>query len=198
MGDKQDTAVDMVVVDLEELPRKWGWMLALGILMIVAGVIGLYLSVAVTLMTVLLYGGMIMAGGILSLVHAFRVKEEKWQGRLFHVLLALLYIVTGVIIFINPIAASAVLTLILGALFLTIGGVRIVNGFKCRKNGSKWLLPVITGLIDIVFAVIIAASWPISGLWVIGLFVSIEMIMHGWILTFTALAVRQLAKVTEK
>ncbi len=190
---QQETTAGIVVVNMDEFPRKWGWMLALGLLMILAGAVGLYLAVAVTLMTVLLYGGMIMAGGFLSLAHSFQAKEEKWQGRLMQVLLALLYIGAGVIIFINPTAASAALTLVLGAMFLTIGVVRLANGFKCRSNGWKWLLPVVTGLVDVLFAVIIAVSWPISGLWVIGLFVSIELMMYGWSLTFTALAVRKLA-----
>ncbi len=189
---QQETSSEMLIIELEELPRKWGWMLALGVLMVVAGFFGLYIAVAVTLATVLLYGGMLMAGGILSLVHSFRVKEEKWYGRIPGILLALLYIGTSIIIFLNPVAASAALTLVLAALFMGIGALRIGHGFRCRKRGWKWLLPVLVGLADCVFALVIAFSWPVSGLWVIGLFVSVELIMNGWIVTLTALAVRKM------
>ena len=189
-----EVRTEMVVVNLEELPRKWGWLLALGILMLVAGCIGLYMTVAVTLVTVLVYGGLIMAGGILSLLHSFRAREEKWQGRLSHILLSLLYLLAGIFILINPVAASVALTLLLAALFMAMGILRIVHGLRCRKRGWKWISPVVVGLIDVIFALIIASSWPISGLWVIGLFVSIEMLMNGWILTFTALAARRLAR----
>ncbi|WP_457574583.1 HdeD family acid-resistance protein [Desulfolithobacter sp.] len=192
--DSQKIQAQVVVVDLEELPRKWGWLLALGLLMLAAGTIGLYMTVAVTLVTVLFYGGLIMAGGILLLLHSIRAKEEKWHGRLGHVLLALLYLLAGVFIMINPVAASAALTLLLAALFMAMGILRITYGFRCRSKGWKWLAPMIAGLIDMVFALVIAFSWPISGLWVIGLFVSIEMLMNGWILTFTALAARKLAR----
>jgi uncharacterized membrane protein HdeD (DUF308 family) len=192
----QQVSAEAGIVELEELPRKWKLMLALGILMVVAGTMGLYVAVAVTLVTVLLYGGMLVAGGILSLVHFFKVKEKKWHGRMTDLLLALLYTGLGVVIFINPVAASAALTLVLGAFFMFIGVLRIRHGVRCRKQGWKWLLPVAVGLVDCVFALIIALSWPVSGLWVIGLFVSFELIMNGWILTLTALAVRKLGRMT--
>ncbi|HEB50103.1 MAG TPA: HdeD family acid-resistance protein [Desulfobulbus sp.] len=192
--DNTEIRANVMVVDLEELPRRWGWLLALGILMLVAGCIGLYMTVAVTLVTVLFYGGLIMAGGILTLLQSLRVREEKWHGRLGHVLLALLYLLTGTLILVNPVAASAALTLLLAALFMAMGVLRMTYGFRCRKKGWKWISPVVVGLIDIIFALVIAFSWPVSGLWVIGLFVSIEMLMNGWILTFTAIAARRLAR----
>lgn len=193
-GNSAEVRAGMVMVNLEELPRKWGWLLALGILMLVAGSIGLYMTVAVTLVTVLFYGGLIMAGGILSLLHSIRAREEKWQGRLSHVLLSLLYLLAGIFILVNPVAASVALTLLLAALFMAMGILRIVHGFQYRKRGWKWVSPVVVGLVDVIFALVIAFSWPVSGLWVIGLFVSIEMLMNGWILTFTALAARRLAR----
>jgi len=192
---KQQTSAEIVIVALEELPRKWKLMMALGILMVAAGVMGLYVAAVVTLVTVLLYGGMLMAGGVLSLVHSFRTKEKKWHGRMTNILVALLYIALSIIIFINPVAASAALTLLLGGLFMFIGVLWIVYGIRCRKNGWKWLLPMLTGLMDCILALAIVLSWPVSGLWVIGLIVSIELIMHGWILILTALAARKLEKI---
>ncbi len=192
---EQQTSAEVVIVELEELPRKWKLMMALGILMVIAGVMGLYVAVVVTLVTVLFYGGMLMAGGVLSLVHSFQVKEKKWHGRMTNILVALLYIGLSIVIFINPVAASAALTLVLGGLFLFIGVLRIVYGIRCRKNGWKWLLPVIAGIIDCILALVIVLNWPVSGLLVIGLIVSIELIMNGWILTLTALATRKLEKM---
>ena len=191
---KEKIVAEVVVVDLEELPRKWGWLLALGILMLVTGTIGLYMSVAVTLVTVLFFGAIILVNGTFSLVQTIIDKEEKWKGRLVHILLALFYIAAGALILVNPVAASAALTLLLGALFMAMGITRVIYGLKLKKLGWKWVWPVVIGVIDIIFALILALSWPISGLWVIGLFVSIELIMYGWMLTFTALAVRKLAK----
>ena len=191
---EEKTAAEVVVVDLEELPRKWGWLLALGILMLVTGSIGLVQSVAMTLVTVLFFGAIIIVNGTFALVQTIMDREEKWRGKMVHVLLGVLYIGAGVLIMINPVAASAALTLFLGGIFLAMGIIRIVYGLRLRKLGWKWVMPIVIGVVDILFAIILSMSWPISGLWVIGIMVSIELLMYGWMLTFTALAVRKMAK----
>jgi uncharacterized membrane protein HdeD (DUF308 family) len=37
---------------------------------------------------------------------------------------------------------------------------------------------------------LIFSEWPVSGIWVIGLFIAIELIVHGWSLVALALAAR--------
>ena len=182
---------------LEELPQKWGWLLALGLLMVVGGSIGLYRVITMTIVTVLFFGFLLLFGGISQLVHAILTKENRWQGKFQHVLMALLYIVAGGLMVYNPIAGSAGLTLGMGALFFAFGLTKIRYGLQKRKNGWKWLFPVIAGIIDIIFALIIAIKWPLSGLWVIGIFVSIEMLLNGWFLIITALAVKKLNSTKE-
>ncbi len=195
---EEKISTQIVVVDLEELPRRWGWLMALGILMLVTGSMGLVMSVAMTMITVLFFGAIILVNGTFSLVQTIFAKEEQWRGRLTHILLALLYIGAGALILANPAAASAALTLLLGGVFLAMGITRIMYGLRLRKLGWKWVMPVVIGVIDILFALILAFSWPISGLWVIGIFVSVELLMYGWMLTFTALAVRRLGKEEQK
>jgi uncharacterized membrane protein HdeD (DUF308 family) len=41
----------------------------------------------------------------------------------------------------------------------------------------------------------IIAKWPMSGMWVIGLFVAIELIFNGWAYLFVALAARRAGKL---
>jgi len=45
--------------------------------------------------------------------------------------------------------------------------------------------------VSIVLGGIIVLQWPVSGLWVIGLFVAIELILNGWSYVFVALAARK-------
>ena len=39
----------------------------------------------------------------------------------------------------------------------------------------------------LILGVIIWRQWPVSGLWVIGLFIGIDLIFHGWWLVMLAL-----------
>jgi len=46
-------------------------------------------------------------------------------------------------------------------------------------------------MVDLVLAAIIILGWPATGLWIIGLFIAIEMIFHGWSYIIIALAARK-------
>jgi uncharacterized membrane protein HdeD (DUF308 family) len=50
------------------------------------------------------------------------------------------------------------------------------------------------GIVTILLGGMIISGWPMSGLWVIGLFVAVELIVNGWTSVFVALAARSAAK----
>jgi uncharacterized membrane protein HdeD (DUF308 family) len=168
--------------------KRWGWLLALGILLLVLGIIGLGMTVALTIASVLFFGFLLLIGGGVQLAHAFTCRG--WRSIVMHALIALLYIVAGFAVITDPLVASAALTLLIAILIIAIGVARLVMAWQLRgSRGWGWLLAA--GILAVVLGLIIAAHWPISGLWVIGLFVAIEMIAHGWTLILMALALRE-------
>jgi uncharacterized membrane protein HdeD (DUF308 family) len=174
------------------LKQNWGWLLALGLISIVLGTVGFYMTFAFTLTSVLIFGYLLLVGGVLQLVHAATCKG--WKSVLWHVLIALLYIAAGIDIIADPVRASAVLTLILAGILIAVGLSRIVMGFQLRSAVDGWYWSVLSGLISIVLGGMIIAQWPESGLWVIGLFVAIELLFNGWSMIFVALAARKAAQ----
>ena len=42
-----------------------------------------------------------------------------------------------------------------------------------------WLWVAFGGILNIVLGVLVYIQWPNSGLWVIGMFISVELIIHG-------------------
>ena len=76
-----------------DLQKSWGWLLALGLVSIVLGTLGLYMTFALTLASVLFFGVLILVAGVFQLVHAFTC--TGWKSVLWHVLIALLYIAAG-------------------------------------------------------------------------------------------------------
>jgi uncharacterized membrane protein HdeD (DUF308 family) len=176
---------------LEELPRQWGWLLALGIFMVVLGTIGMGVAFYVTLASVLIYSGFLIGAGILQLWQGIKAKETAWSGRTQQFLVALFYLAIAALIIWDPIAASVGLTLFLGALLAGIGVIRIADALRCRRSGWQWTWTLIAGILNLILAAIILFSWPLSGLWVVGLFISIEMIINGWLLIFVSLEVRK-------
>ncbi len=171
-----------------EVRGNWGWLLALGIVFVILGFIGLGMTFAVTMASVLMYGVLLLIGAGVQFVDAAKCKG--WKGIIWHVLIALLYAVAGVAVIENPLAASAILTLMLAGALIVVGLARAIMAFQMRAV-RNWFWPLLGGLVSIILGAIIMAHWPVSGLWIIGLFVSIELIVNGWSYIFVALAAKK-------
>ncbi len=172
----------------EELRRGWGWFLALGIALVLLGLIALSWSVLATIATVALFGWLLLVGGILSTVHAFM--RRRWGGFFIELFAGILYGLVGMMMLANPLEAGLALTLLI-AIFLMIGGIfRIVTALMVRFPHWMWML--LNGVISLLLGVMIWREWPVSGLWVIGLFLGIDLIFYGWSLIMLGLTVKSL------
>ena len=74
------------------------------------------------------------------------------------------------------------------SLFLVSGLFRIVFALSVRIDGWSW--QVLAGVVTFVLGLLISAGWPASSFWVIGTFISIDLIFGGWSFIMIALAVR--------
>jgi len=171
-----------------ELKKNWGWLLAFGVLSIILGTIGLGMTFVLTEVSIVFFGILLIVGGVFQLFDAFKCKG--WKSTLWHILIALLYIAAGIAMVSQPLMAAATLTLVIAWILIAVGVSRIIMGFQL-KPAQGWYWPLISGLISILLGIMILAKWPVSGLWVIGLFVAIELILNGWSYVFVALAARK-------
>ena len=171
---------------------KWGWFVALGVTLILVGLFALGDVVAFTLASVMFVGAMLLVGGIFQLVHAFMTKA--WSSFFFNLLMAVLYILGGILLMQEPVQGSVVLTLFLLAALLAGGVTRIVVALRHRELPGWWLL-VVSGLISIVLAVMLYMSLPWSGLWIPGTLIAIELLVQGFTWLRFGLSLRRLARV---
>lgn len=177
------------VGSLEELRRRWAWFLGLGIVMLVLGAVAIAFSVLTTLATMVFIGWLLIIGGVLQAAHAFTTKN--WSGFFIDLLTGVLYAVAGFMIVANPGVTALTLTLLI-AMFLIVGGIfRIVAALAVRFPNWGWLL--LHGIVNLMLGIAIWQQWPLSGLWVIGLFVGIDMLFNGWALVMLALAAKNWA-----
>jgi uncharacterized membrane protein HdeD (DUF308 family) len=180
--------------ELKMLRSSWIWFLVLGIAMVVLGTFAICYSriVTVTVAAAWLFGFLMIAGGIAEIVNAFYA--GRWSGTLLHMLIGILYAVVGVMIVDQPAEAAIQLTLII-AIFLVISGLfRIVFAISERFTGWGWVL--LNGAISLFLGILIYKQWPSSGLWVIGLFIGIDLIFNGWSWIMLALGLRLVPKQT--
>jgi uncharacterized membrane protein HdeD (DUF308 family) len=180
------------LIVLQELPVNWKGMVGLGVFMMLFGFVGLIAANLLTLTSILIFGGFILGGGLLQLVHAVKAQEKEWGGKLQHVLIALLYLLVGLIILWDPWATSVVLTVFLVSLFAVMGVARIWYALQSRKQGWRWLFIALLGSLNLLLTVLVIITLPESALWLIGFLVAIEMLMNGSYLLFLGLSVRKI------
>lgn len=167
--------------------RNWGYLLALGILFIILGTIGLGMLIQITLVSMLVFAILLFIAGFCQIVDVFKAKN--WHAVIWHACIAVLYIIGGCIMFYDPIFASTIITAMLAWVFILIGLTRLIMVFTLRESTGYSLL-LISGILAIILGSMILIQWPISGLWVIGLFITIELIITGWSYIFMAVALR--------
>ena len=187
------------------LKLKWGWMLALGILMVILGVVGLGMAFALTLVTVIYFGILAIIAGIAQVVDAFG--HKTWKSFIWHLLIGIVYLAAGAIMIFMPLASAFWLTVFLAISLIVIGLVRIIMAFQLPAGMSTRIWVIVAGLITLVLGILVfstieppssealqtaegLAAWAQQWGWVIGLFVAIDLIMHGVALAAIALAAK--------
>jgi uncharacterized membrane protein HdeD (DUF308 family) len=178
-----------------QVASKWGWFVALGLVLILAGVFALGDVVAVTLVSVIFIGAMLLVGGIFQIVQAFMTKQ--WSGFLLNLFVGLLYVIGGFLIMQEPVHGSFIITLLLLAAILMGGITRIMIALRHRELSGWWLM-LLGGTISVILAIILYASLPWSGLWVLGTLIAIELLIHGFTWLQVGLSLRLLARSTNR
>lgn len=172
---------------MDILQKSWRWLLGLGALLAVLGVLLIAAPVVGTLAVDLLIGWFLIIGGVAQVVHAFKVKA--WPGFALALVSGILYAVVGILLVFYPLAGAQALTLLLAAFLAVEGIVRIIMALRVRPDHAwGWLL--FGGIVTVILAVMIWSQWPSSALWVIGLLVGINLLFTGWSLIMVALAAR--------
>jgi uncharacterized membrane protein HdeD (DUF308 family) len=174
---------------IDLLGRKWGWFLAGGIVMLVLGTLALGCTWIATLASLLTFGVMLLIGSAVQIVQAFHAQRTK--GFLIHLLVGVLYLLAGLLMVYKPAAAATGFTLILALFFMVGGAFRILVALVERMPYWGWFL--LNGVVTFLLGLLIWRQWPASGLWLIGVFVGIDMLFTGWSLVMFSFAARGLA-----
>jgi uncharacterized membrane protein HdeD (DUF308 family) len=172
---------------IEEVRENWGWFLGLGLFLILLGSAIIGSSYYSTIFSVILFGLFLIAAGIVQIIQAFMAR--KWSGLFLSLFLGILYIVTGFICAAKPTTAAISITLWIAAFCFVIGMFKMLAALFLRFDQWGWVF--FNGLVTFILGMLIYANWPLSGLWVIGLFIGVDLILSGWSWLFLSLTARK-------
>ena len=177
--------------EFRHLKAHWWWFLLLGILLAVSGTAALIfpaLTAVTSFAAIVILGVSLMVAGTAIIVASFWA--GKWSGLLVQLLVGILYLVAGIAIAESPGKSAAILTLFLASMFIVAGAFRAVAALAVRFPHWGWSL--LNGIVTLLCGVVIFRHFPESALWVIGVLVGVDMILHGWTWIMLSLAIRNI------
>ncbi|MEF9907846.1 HdeD family acid-resistance protein [Streptomyces sp. P9-A2] len=158
-----------------ELKSGFTWLAALGVILVVAGLVGLVHTAVATLTTMVLFGWLLLIGGAVSLLQAVQARHSNffWLA----VIVAALNIAAGVVVLRTPAAAAEALTMFAALLFLTGGLFRLVGSMVVR--GPQFGVTLLQGVLGLLLGILVLITWPSSSQYVIGAFLSLTLLFDG-------------------
>lgn len=174
--------------ELEVIRGRWPWLIGLGIVLVVAGVLAISLPLVASLTTAMAIGVLLIMGGAAQLVGAFWTRD--WSGFFLVLLMGVLYSVLGVLFLNRPLDAMAAMTLLLACGLLVGGAFRTIASAWYQFPQWGWVF--VGGLVELVLGLMIWMEWPTSSLFILGLFVGIDMLWSGWTWVMLGLRLKDL------
>jgi uncharacterized membrane protein HdeD (DUF308 family) len=166
-----------------------GWVIFAGITLLVLGTAAVIYDATATLVSVVLFGWLLMLAGLMQIVHAFQVRA--WSGFFLYLLDGIIRATAGTLLILYPGSGALTLTLVLSFYFI-VGGLFKTFGSAVLQFPS-WGWSVASGLVSVTLGILLAMQWPASGMWFIGFAVGFDLILYGWALLMFAAAVKDLA-----
>jgi uncharacterized membrane protein HdeD (DUF308 family) len=178
--------------DAADFHRNSGCFLTWGIVLVLLGLLAISYTTFTTIVSVIVLGAVLTLSGFFMILDAFTFWRGKWLGFFWFILFGLLYFFAGYVLISGPMAASISLTLMLAIIYIVLGAVRIISSISLRTPFWGWNL--FNGVITFTLGLLIMSQWPMSGIYIIGLFIGIDLIFSGWAYIMAALGSRALMK----
>lgn len=163
-------------LDFSTLKENWGWTVAFGLLLSLAGAIALGSVTLTTISSVFFVGAAMIVSGVVEVAHGFAMRS--WRKFFLWLAIGALYIVAGVGAIENPLMAAGVFTLMIGASLIASGFMRGYLAFQLPENAPRIAI-AISGVLSLLLGAVILAQWPVSSLWVIGAFLGVDLFFAG-------------------
>lgn len=159
-----------------DIRRGLGWLIGLGILMMVLGIAAIVEPFIATFAVARVLSWTFLLAGIVRMVHAFQSRSER--GFWLKLLVSILYIIAGILLLSNIFGAKLTLTLVFGWVILMQGIFEVIAAFKVRPD-PNWSWMLTSGIIALIFGILILYRWPLNAIWLLGFFTGVSFLFTG-------------------
>jgi uncharacterized membrane protein HdeD (DUF308 family) len=147
----------------------------IGILLIVLGVGAIALPNFTTIVAETWIAIIVCSAGASNIFYAIRTRSE---GFIWKLVLGVLYIATGIMLFVYPLTGVLSLTLLLGSFLLTEGVLESILAFQIRPR-QNWGWVLANGVITVALGALVWFEWPFDAPWLLGTLVGVSILSTG-------------------
>ena len=176
----------------DALAKSWKLLLTAGIISAVLGAIAIIVPPLASVTITLLVGILLLIGAVAYVAEA--ISRGTTRHRIWSFIVAIIYVIAGVWLIVNPAEGTITLTWVLAIFFLMLGLFRILAGVAGRDTmpNSGWT--IVNGVLAVVIAVMVIADLPSSAAWAIGLLVGIQLLFDGIMMISAGMVAKKLAE----
>lgn len=169
------------------MQSKWGWFLALGVVLILCGILAIGLPAVSEVAASAVLGVALAVAGVVKIIQALQVKE--WSGFVWQELTGAVELVGGVLIYFNPLKGALAIALLISLVLFIQGIGQSALAFKVRPQpGWRWLL--VSGLIALFASAMVMIKLPYIRVYPPGTVAGIALLVAGCAYLAIAVAVR--------
>lgn len=180
-------AVQAVEDMKKKIQENWGWFLALGVALVIGGMILIAAPLATSIAVTILIAAVLFIGGLVQIYNSF--KTQGTSSFLWNLITGIIAVIGGIVIYVNPLAGTFALTLVIAAIFVAQGVTQILLAFKLKPHDG-WVWVLIAGIVSLAAGGMIWLELPSSAAWALGLIAGISVLVNGWSYITIALAAR--------
>jgi uncharacterized membrane protein HdeD (DUF308 family) len=174
---------------IPEFSINWKWMIVRGVVSVIFGIIVvLYPFVAATALALFL-GAYIFADGVFAIVSLFTSRAARAHFWSF-LIEGIAGIAAGILIFFLPEITLYGLVILVSVWAFFTGIFEIISAIKLRKIIEGEILMIVSGLLSIVFAILVFLN-PFAGIVVLIYLTGIYAVMFGILLILFGISMRK-------
>ncbi len=174
-------------------PIKPLWLVVFGILLLALGALAFISIVTATIVSVYFVAISMVLAGLAEIMLGLQSRSPR--RTITWVLPGILYVGAGLFALFNPLLAAGILTLFLGAALVGAGLLRVLLAFQMRSS-NQWWWAALSAAVTALLGIMVLAQWPASSLYILGVFLSLDLLLAGLCWTMIGTAAMSLNRLT--
>ena len=162
-----------------EFKKQRNFLLILSILLLAGGIFCIINPMISGLAVSSVIGVLLILGGVGAIVSILSSVIYTGWSRLFGFVIGLIYIIVGYSFIKDPLQSLVALAILVAALFIIGGVIRLYIGFQQLKFARGWM-QIVIGLLDFFIAFVLVGNGPLTSIALLTTLIGIEMVFSSF------------------